>query len=80
MLLVLDLQLLEDRLSDIRDQVLRQNDENTKKMYERSLFLASSAQEKFNTKDYNGARQQISMANRLLFQIHRRINKFCESH
>jgi hypothetical protein len=77
--LEVDLQLLEDRLSDIRDQAISQNDENTRKMYERSLFLASSAQEKFNINDYNGARQQISMANRLLYQIHRRINKTGES-
>jgi hypothetical protein len=72
--LEVDLQLLEDRLSDLRDEIRLQDDESIQKMYERSIFLASGAEEKFSRQDYNGARQQISMANRLLFQIHRRIN------
>jgi len=71
----IDLQLLEDRISDLRSDVQDSRDEQIRKIYDRSLFLASSAREKNSSQDYAGARQQISLANRLLYQIHQRLNR-----
>jgi len=70
----IDLQLLEDRITDLRPDIELSQDEQVHKIFERALFLASKARDKYNTNDPMGARQNISLANRLLFQIHRRLN------
>jgi hypothetical protein len=71
----IDLQLLEERISELGSEVQASQDEQIRKIYERSLFLTSSAREKNSSQDYAGARQQISLANRLLYQIHQRLNR-----
>ena len=71
----IDLQRLDDRISEIRRDVQDRQDEQLEKLFDRTLFLAAAAREKYQSKDFQGARQQISLANRLLYQIHRRLNR-----
>lgn len=74
----IDLQLLDDRISDLHSDVQASQDEQIRKIFDRTLFLASAAREKYNSQNYTGARQQISLANRLLYQIHQRLNRIGE--
>ncbi|UCF64207.1 MAG: hypothetical protein JSW33_16870 [bacterium] len=75
----LDLQLLEDRITDLRPEIELSTDEQVHKIFERTLFLTSKARNKYNSNDPVGARQSISLANRLVFQIHRRLNNTGQS-
>jgi uncharacterized protein (UPF0332 family) len=74
-----DLNMLDDRISDVREEVLQSNDAEIQKLYQRLVFITADAREKYQNSNLNGSRQQLNVANRLLYQLHRRLNLVSES-
>ncbi len=69
-----DLNMLDDRISDVREEVRQSNNQELQKICERLVFIAADAHEKFRNSNFNGSRLQFSVANKLLYQLHKRLN------
>lgn len=68
-----DLQVLETQINEIQPEILETNSEDLNRLFERLVFLTTSAKEKFETKDYPAARNRLGVANRLLYRLHSRL-------
>ena len=70
-----DLQSLDAQISDLQSEVTANTSQEVRRLYERIIFLTAEAREKFQLQEYHTARQRISLANRLLYQLRRLLNR-----
>ncbi len=68
-----ELHLLEGRINELQSLSQKSNAEEMRRIYERIIFLITSARQKYQNQDYPGTRQRILLANRLIYQIEQRI-------
>ena len=73
--LEMDLLLLDEQIVEARQEVTSSGNEEAQRIYERVVFLASAARQNYQSKDYQAARNRIGIANRLLYQLNRHINR-----
>lgn len=69
------LQTLEGKISELRSDVQENKREEIKRIFERLAFLTTTARQKYQSNDYAGARQNILLANRLLYQLDRQLQR-----
>ncbi len=68
-----ELHLLEGKINELQSLSQKNNAEDMRRIYERLIFLTTAARQKYQHQDYTGARQRILLANRLLYQLERRV-------
>ena len=74
-----DLQSLDNQISDLQREIAGNTSQGVRNLYDRIIFLTAEAREKFRLQEYSTARQRISLANRLLFQLHRLLNSSADA-
>lgn len=68
-----DLEILQNSIDEVGREVQEQELPEMRGLYQRLVFLASSARQKYQNGQLTQARNQASIANRLLYQLHRRL-------
>jgi hypothetical protein len=72
--LLTDLQRLEEHITEYRETINQATSPDLKRLFERLTFLSVSIRQNYESRSFTKSRQQLSVANRLLLQLHRRLN------
>jgi hypothetical protein len=70
----IDLELLNQRVNELLIQIDKEPSTDHQKIYNRLAFLLTEARQKYESQEYAAARNQIALANRLLYQLERNLS------
>jgi len=70
-----DIQTLENSLVKLRERTRNNTAPDIQRLFRRLTILAGECRRMYDAGDYPGARQRLTIANRLLLQLYRRVNR-----
>jgi len=72
--LLTEIELLEQSVAEFRNKIKQEKSDELMKLYERLSFLTRSIRQKYESGKIESAHKQLSVANRLLLQLQKRLD------